>query len=127
MMKRAVRAALGVVSAAALSLPSVVHGRGDALPLKPARTLDYEVSSGTFMSLAVSPDGKTILFDMLGELYAMPASGGRAVPIATGLAFDVQPTFSPDGKWIAFVSDRSGGDNVWVARADGSGARRITD
>jgi len=126
-MKRAIWAILGLVSVAALSLPSSARARDDALPLKPARTLDYEVSSGTFMSLAVSPDGKTILFDMLGELYAMPATGGRAVPIATGLAFDVQPTFSPDGKWIAFVSDRSGGDNVWVARADGSGARRITD
>ncbi|MBX3594601.1 amidohydrolase family protein [Sphingomonas sp.] len=99
----------------------------DALPLKPTRTLDTEVSSGTFMSLAISPDGRTILFDMLGELYALPVTGGRAVPIAQGIAFDVQPTFSPDGKWIAYVSDRSGGDNVWIARADGSDARRITD
>ncbi|MEJ6011401.1 amidohydrolase family protein [Novosphingobium aquae] len=99
----------------------------DALPLKPDRKLDYEVSSGTYMSLAVSPDGKTILFDMLGELYALPSKGGRAVPIATGMAFEVQPTFSPDGKWIAYVSDRTGGDNVWIARADGSGARRITE
>lgn len=107
----------------ALAFPAAA---GEGLPLKPERTLDYEVSSGTFMSLAVSPDGKTILFDMLGELYAMPAKGGRAVPIAQGIAFEVQPTFSPDGKWIAYVSDRSGGDNVWIARADGSGARRIT-
>src|SRR3546814_13926213 len=64
---------------------------------------------------------------MLGEIYAVPATGGRAVPIATGIAFEVQPVFSPDGKWIAYVSDRSGGDNVWIARADGSEARRITD
>lgn len=96
------------------------------LPMKPARTLDYEVSSGTFMSLAISPDGKTMMFDMLGEIYSLPTEGGRAVPIATGMAFEVQPTFSPDGKWIAYVSDRSGGDNVWVARSDGSGARRIS-
>lgn len=99
----------------------------EGLPLKPARTLDYEVSSGTFMSLSVSPDGKMILFDMLGEIYALPAKGGRAVPVATGMAFEVQPVFSPDGKWIAYVSDRSGGDNVWIARTDGSGARRISD
>ncbi|MGH6633411.1 MAG: TolB family protein, partial [Sphingopyxis sp.] len=64
---------------------------------------------------------------MLGEIYAMPAKGGRAVPIATGMAFEIQPTFSPDGKWIAYVSDRSGGDNVWIARTDGGGARRISD
>lgn len=98
-----------------------------ALPIRPARTLDYEVTSGTFMSLAISPDGGTILFDMLGEIYALPAKGGRAVPVATGMAFEVQPAFSPDGKWIAYVSDRSGGDNVWIARTDGSGARRISD
>jgi len=117
----------GLISAAALMLPWAAQAKSDtALPLKPARTLDYEVSSGTFMSLAVSPDGKTILFDMLGEIYALPAAGGKAIPIATGLAFEVQPAFSPDGQWIAYVSDRSGGDNVWIARADGSGARRIS-
>lgn len=119
-MKRA----LGLVAMAALAAPALAK---DALPMTERRTLSYEVSSGTFMSLAVSPDGKTILFDILGELYAMPASGGRAVPIAQGIAFEVQPAFSPDGKWIAYVSDRSGGDNVWIARADGSEARRITD
>lgn len=122
------RAALYMVSALALILPTVASAADEtALPMKPARTLDYEVSSGTFMSLAVSPDGKTILFDMLGEIYAVSADGGKAVPIATGMAFEVQPTFSPDGKWIAYVSDRSGGDNVWIARTDGTGARRISD
>lgn len=118
-MKRLISAALLALAAPALAQ--------SGLPLKPARTLDYTVSRGTWMSLAVSPDGKTILFDILGELYVMPIAGGRARPIAQGLAFDVQPVFSPDGKWIAFVSDRSGGDNVWIVRADGSGARRITD
>lgn len=121
------RAGLMALRLSALLLAATPASAQDALPLKPARQLDYEVSSGTFMSLAISPDGSTILFDMLGELYAMPAKGGRAVPIATGIAFEVQPTFSPDGKWIAYISDRSGGDNVWIARADGSGARRISD
>lgn len=120
------RVLLGLVSMVALTAPA--HAEEAAvLPMKPSRTLDYEVSSGTFMSLAVSPDGRTILFDMLGEIYSMPAKGGRAAPVATGMAFEVQPTFSPDGKWIAYVSDRSGGDNVWIARADGSDARRISD
>lgn len=124
-MKRAI---WGLVSAWALAMPVATFAADEtALPMKPARTLDYQVSSGTFMSLAISPDGKTILFDMLGEIYALPAAGGKAVPIATGMAFEVQPTFSPDGQWIAYVSDRSGGDNVWIARTDGSGARRISD
>jgi len=126
-MKRAVWTALGLASGLVLAMPPVLADEATALPMKPARTLDYQVSSGTFMSLAVSPDGKTILFDMLGEIYAMPAKGGGAVPVATGMAFEVQPTFSPDGKWIAYVSDRSGGDNVWIARTDGSGARRISN
>ena len=114
------------VFACFLALTAPVAIAAAELPLAPTRLLEYEVSSGTFMSLAVSPDGKTILFDMLGELYALPASGGRARPIATGIAFETQPVFSPDGKWIAYVSDRSGGDNVWIARADGSDARRIS-
>ncbi|MBB5707211.1 amidohydrolase family protein [Sphingopyxis panaciterrulae] len=118
---------LGGLLALALTLLAAPAAGQDGLPLEPARTLDFTVSGGTFTSLAVSPDGRTILFDMLGEIYAVPATGGRAVPIATGIAFEVQPVFSPDGKWIAYVSDRSGGDNVWIARADGSEARRITD
>src|SRR3546814_10116147 len=118
---------LGGFLALALALLAAPAAGQDGLPLEPARTLDFTVSSGTFTSLAVSPDGRTILLDMLGEIYAVPATGGRAVPVATGLAFEVQPVFSPDGKWIAYVSDRSGGDNVWIARADGSEARRITD
>src|SRR3546814_4169181 len=118
---------LGGLLALALTLLAAPAAGQDGLPLEPARTLDFTGSSGTFTSLAVSPDGRTILFDMLGEIYAVPATGGRAVPIATGIAFEAQPVFSPDGKWIAYVSDRSGGDNVWIARADGSEARRITD
>src|SRR3546814_20885018 len=118
---------LGGLLALALTLLAAPAAGQDGLPLEPARTLDFTVSSGTFTSLAVSPDGRTILFDMLGEIYAVPATGGRAVPIATGIAFEVQPVFSPDGKWIAYVIDRSGGDNVLSACPAGSEARRHHD
>src|SRR3546814_6758020 len=84
---------LGGLLALALTLLAAPAAGQDGLPLEPARTLDFTVSSGTFTSLAVSPDGRTILFDMLGEIYAVPATGGRAVPIATGIAFEVQPVF----------------------------------
>lgn len=99
---------------------------GQTLPMKPERRLRFDTNRGTWMSLDRSPDGKRIAFDLLGALYTMPADGGRAIRIAGGLPFEGQPTFSPDGGSIAYVSDRSGADNLWVARADGSQARQIT-
>jgi Tol biopolymer transport system component len=78
------------------------------------------------MSLDVSPDGQTIVFDLLGDLYTMPIAGGKAKAITSGLAFDAQPRFSPDGKKIVFVSDRSGGDNVWTLSVDLKDTTQIT-
>lgn len=89
-------------------------------------TARIETDEGTWMSLDVSPDGRTIAFDMLGDIYTMPITGGRATNIASGLAWDMQPRFSPDGAKIAFTSDRSGGDNIWVMNADGSDPQQIT-
>ena len=97
-----------------------------ALPLKSDRTIEFTTDEGTWMSLDVSPDGKTILFDLLGDLYTVPIAGGEAKAITTGLAFDSQPSYSPDGKSIAFVSDRDGADNLWIAARDGSAARPLS-
>ena len=91
-----------------------------------SREIDINVDNGTWMSLDVSPDGKTIAFDLLGDIYTMPASGGTATPIASGMAWEIQPRFSPDGSQIAFTSDREGGDNIWVMDADGENKRSIT-
>jgi Tol biopolymer transport system component len=99
-----------------------LHG----LSLKPTRTVQFETDEGTWMSLDVSPDGRTILFDMLGHLYTLPFQGGQAVAITSGLCFDRQPRFSRDGRNIVYVSDRSGADNLWIAKSDGSGARPLT-
>lgn len=49
-----------------------------------------------------------------------------SVLMAEGLAWDVQPRFSPDGKRIAFTSDRGGGDNIWIMNRDGSDKRQVT-
>lgn len=86
------------------------------------------------MNLDVSPDGSRLVFDLLGDLYLLPIGGGEATALTSGLAWDMQPRFSPDGKSIAFTSDRGGGDNIWVIRADAnslqapkeSGLRQIT-
>jgi imidazolonepropionase-like amidohydrolase/Tol biopolymer transport system component len=90
------------------------------------RTVPIDTRSGTWMSVDVSPDGRTLVFDMLGDLYLLPITGGDAKPLTTSIAWDHQARFSPDGKRIAYVSDAGGGDNVWVMNADGTGARAVT-
>ena len=100
--------------------------RRDSLPLEPTRRLSFTTDEGTWMSLDVSPDGRTLVFDLLGDLYTLPIAGGTATRITSGIAFDAQPRWSPDGQSIAFVSDRSGAENVWTVDADGRNRRAIT-
>lgn len=120
-------AARPAVARPAAARPAALQPAAPAgLPLQPGRKVVFDTDEGTWLSLAVSPDGRTLLFDMLGDVYAMDAAGGRARPVLTGMAFEGQPAFSPDGAWIAFTSDRSGAENVWVSRPDGSDARQIT-
>lgn len=90
------------------------------------KTFNLQTNEGTWMNLDVSPDGKTIVFDMLGDIYTMPIAGGKATALRTGLAYEVQPKFSPDGKYISFTSDAAGGDNIWIMTADGKNAKSIT-
>ncbi|MDH3272843.1 MAG: amidohydrolase, partial [Gemmatimonadota bacterium] len=84
------------------------------LPLAPGQELRFEATEGTWTSLDVSPDGQTLVFDLLGDLYTLPISGGQATRITSGMAVDVQPRFSPDGDAVVFVSDRSGREQVWT-------------
>src|SRR5690554_870012 len=86
----------------------------------------FTTDEGTWMNLDVSPDGKTIVFDLMGDIYTIPTTGGKAKALRSGLPYEVQPRFSPDGKWISFTSDAGGGDNIWVMKADGSEAKQIT-
>jgi len=95
-------------------------------PGAPHKDVSFTTTEGTWMNLDVSPDGNTIVFDLLGDIYSIPVTGGNAVPLRTGLAFEVQPRFSPDGKKILFTSDAGGGDNIWMMNADGSGEKQIT-
>ena len=81
---------------------------------------------GTWMDLDVSPDGRMLAFTLLGDIYTMPMAGGTPRRIAEGLAWEVQPRFSPDGRRIAFTSDRGGGDNIWIMNVDGSDKRQVT-
>jgi len=90
------------------------------------RNVKIDTKTGTWMSLDVSPDGKTIAFDLLGDIYTMPVSGGKATAIAKGMAWEIQPRFSPDGSRIAFTSDRGGGDNIWTMSTDGEDLQQVT-
>lgn len=92
-----------------------------------ARTISFDTDVGTFMSPTVAPDGRTIVFDVLGHLYSLGIDGGDAVSLTqdSGVAVNIQPRFSPDGRRIVFSSDRSGQLNVWVMNADGSSPRIV--
>ena len=117
--------ALTAVAPAQQSTP-VPNDTATALPIKPERTLRFTTDEGTWISLDVSPDGERIVFDLLGDLYTIPIAGGQATRLTSGMAWDAMPRWAPDGRSIAFISDRDGGDNLWLVNSDGSRARKIT-
>jgi len=96
------------------------------LPLKVDRKIPIKTTEGTWMSLDVSPDGKTIAFDFLGDIFTMPIGGGKPVQFTKGLAFDSHPKFSPDGSKLLFITDRSGGENIWWFALDKTDSLQVT-
>jgi Tol biopolymer transport system component len=117
--------ALTVVAATGTSAPRANAAAG--LPLTTTRSIEFTTDEGTWMSVDIAPSGEDLVFDLVGDLYLLPRAGGTAQPLTHGPAFDVQPRFSPDGRWIAFISDRDGADNLWIMRPDGSEMRRMSD
>ena len=102
-------------------------GSDDSLPLTGARALQFDTQEVTWLSLDVAPDGTTLVFDALGDLYELPINGGEATQLTAGMAFDSQPVYSPDGSKIAFVSDRRGKEDIWLMDRDGSNLRALSD
>lgn len=96
------------------------------LPLKPERKIEFTTDEATWLSLTLTPDGKMIIFELLGDLYSLPVTGGEAKAITTGLPFDSQPSVSPDGRKIAFISDRDGSENLWICNLDGSEPKQLS-
>lgn len=92
----------------------------------PTKTFNIETDEGTWMNLDVSADGKDIVFDLLGDIYSMPITGGNATLLSGGVPWDIQPRFSPNGKYISYTSDKNGADNIWIMNRDGSGKRQVT-
>ncbi len=135
--QNAPRLAVACLVAMSALLPADVYAQARAggpggqepekpLSLAPTRKAEFSATKGTWISLDVSPDGQTIVFDLLGDLYTLPIAGGKAKQLTSGLAFDAQPRFSPDGKKIVFISDKSGGDNVWTMSLDLKDTTHIT-
>ena len=106
--------------------PGGPGGAAATLPLKSTRTHTFTTTKGTWLSVDVSPDGQQVVFDLLGDLYTLPITGGKATRLTSGMGYDAQPRYSPDGKKVVFVSDRSGGDNVWIMSLDGKDTTQVT-
>ena len=75
-------------------------------PPGPRSEVPIDVDEGTWMAVDVSPDGKEIAFDLLGDIHVLPIAGGEARALTHSIAWEMQPRYSPDGKHIAFTSDQ---------------------
>ena len=106
--------------------PTSFAAPGQTLPMEPARRVTFETSEGSPLSLDVSPDGKRIVFDLLGDIYDLPFAGGKARLLTSGMSLDAQPVYAPNGETILFLSDRSGAENLWLMDADGGELRQIS-
>lgn len=85
-----------------------------------------DVSEGTWMSLDVSPDGQRIAFDLLGDIYEVPIGGGAARSVSSGMAWEMQPRYSPDGTTLTYISDAEGADNIWLHNRETNKRRSLT-
>ncbi|MGE0555553.1 MAG: amidohydrolase family protein [Gemmatimonadales bacterium] len=124
---------VGAALAGALNLPAIAAGQpadrwSVTDPRGATRTIDFETSEGTWMSVDIAPDGSWVVFDLLGHVYRVSSSGGpaRALTQESGIAVNFQPRIAPDGRTIAFISDRDGRNNLWLMDADGGNPRRVS-
>src|SRR5690606_12298931 len=106
------------------AVPTIPESWEVSTPVGPSRTIEFETSEGTWMNLDVSPDGRTVAIDLLGDIYTMPIEGGRATLVLGGHAFETMPRWSPDGSRIAFTSDRDGIENIWTMDRSGGDLRQ---
>src|SRR5713226_6133667 len=100
--------------AALLVTISLVAAARAQEPIRFARTPD------------ISPDGKQVAFSYLGDIWTVEAIGGVARPVTMHEAHDIFPVFSPDGRWLAFSSNRHGSYDVFVVPARGGKPKRLT-
>ncbi len=75
---------------------------------------------------AVSNNGKDVVFSYNGDLWKVPITGGRAIRLTDSIGFEINPVYSPDGKYIAFSSDRNGNFDVFIMKSDGGTPKQLT-
>ena len=137
MIRSRVIGAVTVAAVAAISQLGPAHARQEkqekkwdvAADLGPVSKLAFDTSEGTWMNLDVSPDGKRVVFDLLGDIYTMSIDGSpkpAALRLTSGPAFDMQPRFSPDGRRIALSSDRDGLWNIWTIDLEGKDWKQVS-
>lgn len=102
----------------------------EAVPEPVVDSISFETRAGTSLAFDISRDGRSIVLDLLGQLWLLPGEGGAAFPITDAVrdtAEDLDPVFSPDGQWVLFQGDRAGVKGLWLVRRDGTGLKRLTD
>ena len=114
-----------LLAAACLAAGPALGDSEAGLPLKAEREARFTVDKATWLSLDVAPSGDQLALEILGDLYLLPIEGGTAKAISQGMGYDVQPRFSPDGKRIAFVSDRDGAIGLWTLPLDGGEPEKL--
>ena len=90
------------------------------------QAINIDTRAVSWSDVDVSPDGRTLVFHMLGDIYQVSIEGGEAEALTNGIEWNFQPRFSPDGRHIAFVSDRDGAENLWIMDADGTNPVQVT-